>query len=158
MDCPSKQSQTSDGGAPSSTTSLENVSFSNHAISHMFAPMPAAPKANIGGWWSSYAYSTRLLRRHRPKHINWKEAYAILFALAKWGEAWRGCQITFMCDNSTVVSVINKESVHSDAIDPFQLIFHAAALYDIEINSCWSASEENWIADAFSRFTQDSTL
>jgi hypothetical protein len=55
-----------------------------------------------------------------------------------------------MCDNSTVVSTISNQLVHGDVIE---LIFLAAALYDIDINSCWLASEENWIADALSHFT-----
>jgi hypothetical protein len=91
-------------------------------------------------------------RRHRAKHINWKEAYAILFALAKWGHRWKGYKITFMCDNSTIVSAINKKSVHGDAIDPIQLIFLTATLYDLEIDACWISSEDNWIADSLSRF------
>jgi hypothetical protein len=113
----------------------------------------ASGTKGIGGWWSSHAFSSRMPRRHRSKHINWKEAYAILFALAKWGHPWEGCQITFMCDNSSVVNAINKTSIRGDTIDPLQLISLAAALYDIEITSCWLSSEDNWTADSLSRFT-----
>jgi hypothetical protein len=122
----------------------------NRHIIHVYTD--ASGTKGIGGWWGHHAFSSRMPRRHRGKHINWKEAYAILFALAKWGNNWEGCQITFMCDNSTVVGAVNKKSVHGDAIDPLQLVFLAAALYDIEISCCWLASEDNWIADALSRF------
>jgi hypothetical protein len=124
--------------------------WSGHII-HVYTD--ASGSKGIGGWWQRHAFSSRMPRRHRAKHITWKEAYAILFALAKWGQAWEGCQITFMCDNSTVVGAINKKSVHGDTIDPLQLIFLAAALHDIEISCWWLASKDNWIVDALSRFT-----
>jgi hypothetical protein len=123
----------------------------NRRIIHVYTD--ASGTKGIGGWWGRHAFSSRMPRRHRGKHINWKEAYAILFALAKWGSNWEGCQITFMCDNSTVVGAVNKKSVHGNAINPLQLVFLAAALYDIEICCYWLASKDNWIADALSRFT-----
>jgi len=91
-------------------------------------------------------------RRHRTKHIDWKEAYAILFALAKWGESWHGRHITFMCDNSAIVDAIQKRRIHGEVITPLQLIFLMAALYDIEVLSCWLPSKDNWIAHALSPF------
>jgi hypothetical protein len=121
----------------------------NRHIIHVYTD--ASGTKGIGGWWQNKAFSSRMPRRHRKKHINWKEAYAILFALAKWGKNWEGYQIVFMCDNTTIVSALNKKSVHGEAINVLQLIFLTAALYDIEIN-CWLASKDNWIADALSRF------
>jgi hypothetical protein len=112
----------------------------------------ASGSKGIGGWWGSQAFSSRMPRRHRSKHINWKEAYAILFALAKWGQQLAGCQVTFMCDNSSIVDAINKTSIRGEAINPLQLILLTAALHDIVLHACWLSSEENWIADALSRF------
>ena len=60
--------------------------------------------------------------------------------------------VTFMCDNSAIVEALNKTTIRGDAIEPLQLIFLAAALFDIEVRSCWLSSEDNWIADALSRF------
>ena len=117
--------------------------------------MDAAGTKGIGGWWSSRAFSTRLPRRHRSKHINWKEAYAILFAIALWGRQWGGSRIVFMCDNSSISDAINKTSIRGEAISVLQLIFLGAAIYDFEIISCWLSSEDNWIADSLSRFTLD---
>jgi len=120
----------------------------------MSTPTPAAQRVSEDGGVATHSHQdSRMPRRHRGKHINGKEAYAILFALAKWGKSWEGCQITFMCDNSTVVGAVNKKSVCRDAIDPLQLVFLAAALYDIEISCVWLASEDNWIADVLSQFT-----
>ena len=57
-----------------------------------------------------------------------------------------------MCDNSAIVDAINNRSIRSDAINPLQLLFLTAALYDIDISACWLSSEDNWIADSLSRF------
>jgi len=106
----------------------------------------------IGSWWDHQAFSTRLPRQHRTKKIDWKEAYAVLFAFAKWGELWAGQSVLVMSDNAVVVNAINARTVHGQAIDPLQLLFLTAALYDIEISSNWLSSQDNWIADALSRF------
>src|SRR5579859_6993898 len=87
----------------------------------------------IGGWWDKlHAYSTRLPRDYRCKLIDWKEAYAILFAFAKWSHLWTGHTVLVMCDNTVVVNAINSRSVRGQTIDPLQLLFLTAALYDIE--------------------------
>jgi hypothetical protein len=110
----------------------------------------------IGGWWDKlHAYSTRLPRDYRCKLIDWKEAYAILFAFAKWGHLWMGHTVLVMCDNTVVVNAINSRSVRGQTIDPLQLLFLTAALYDIEVSSMWLSSKDNWIADALSRFEFD---
>ena len=109
----------------------------------------------IGGWWESQAFSTRVPRNHRSKLIDWKEAYAVVFAFAKWGHLWRGHTVIIMCDNAVVVNAINARSVRGQTIDPLQLLLLTAALYDIEIASEWLSSEDNWIADALSRFEFD---
>lgn len=57
-----------------------------------------------------------------------------------------------MCDNTVVVNAINSQSGRGESIDPIQLIFLTAALYDIEVSSQWLSSKDNWIADALSRF------
>ena len=107
----------------------------------------------IGGWWDyDHAFSTRISRQHRTKLIDWKEAYAVLFAFAKWGELWTGHSVVVMCDNTVVVNAINSKSVRGSAIDPLQLLLLTAALYDIEVSSTWISSKDNWIADALSRF------
>ena len=112
----------------------------------------ASGSKGIGGWWGQYAFSARLPRAHRQKHIDWKEAYAILFALAKWGNFWKGYNVLFKCNNEVVVSSFMSKTVKGEAINPLQLIFLAAALLDIEVQSEWLSSKENWTADALSRF------
>ena len=115
----------------------------------------ASGSKGIGGWWSHHAFSARVPRRFRSKLIDWKEAYAILFAFAKWTHLWHGHKVVVRCDNATIVSAINSRSIRSNAIDPIQLLFLTAAVDDIEIVAEWLSSEDNWIADALSRFNFD---
>ena len=85
----------------------------------------------ISGWFEHQGFSTNLSTRHKDKHINWKEAYAILYALAKWGPQLQACTIIFMCDNETIVDALNKHTIKGEAIHILQLIYLAVALYDI---------------------------
>ena len=109
----------------------------------------------IGGWYNSDAFSSRCPRRYRSKRIEWKEAYAVLFAFAKWGHHWRNHTVIVRSDNSIVVAALNSCSVRGDTIDVLQLILLAACLDDIEIIGEWISTQENWIADALSRFQLD---
>ena len=112
----------------------------------------ASGSKGIGGWYKSEAFSSRCPRRHRSKRIEWKEAYAVLFAFAKWGHLWTGHTVIVMSDNSTVVSALNSRSVHGQTIDVLQHILLAACFYDIDVIGEWISSQENWVADALSRF------
>lgn len=106
----------------------------------------------IGGWFGELAFATALPRRHHKKHINWKEAYAVLYALAKWSPTLRGARVQFMCDNEAIVDALSHTTIRGEAITILQLICLTAALEDIELSACWLSSKENWIADALSRF------
>src|SRR5579859_3984876 len=74
--------------------------------------------------------------------------------ICKREHLWRGHTIIIMCDNAAMVNAINARSVRGQTIDPLQLLFLTAALYDIEIASEWLSSEDNWIADALSHFEE----
>ena len=115
----------------------------------------ASGTKGIGGWFQKLAFATSLPRRHAHKHINWKEAYAILYALAKWSSLLRGTRVLFMCDNQAIVDALSNRTIRGEAISVLQFIFLAAAVDDIELSACWLPSEENWIADALSRFKFD---
>jgi len=126
------------------------ISAAPRAQIHVYADASGAK--GIGGWWSSLAFSARISRSHRSRHIDWKEAYAILFAFANWSAQWRDCLVTIHCDNWTIVSAINSRTIRGPAIDILQALFLVAALDNIEIQATWLSSRDNWIADALSRF------
>jgi len=132
--------------------SWSRVQLINPARPQVHLYTDASGTKGIGGWWSSFAFSARVPRRYRHKLIDWREAYAILFAFAKWSAHWHGYTVVIHCDNSAIVSALSTRSIRGDAIDPLQLILLASAAEDIEIVSEWLSSEANWIADALSRF------
>jgi Reverse transcriptase (RNA-dependent DNA polymerase) len=98
------------------------------------------------------AFSARIPQWRRKEDIQWKEAYAVLAALALWGKRLSGCRLQILCDNEAVVVALNKRSIRGSAIHVIQQIFLVLALYDIEVGAEWIPSEQNSAADALSRF------
>ena len=105
----------------------------------------------IGGVYDRRIFSSRVPTRHKAKHINWKEMFAVLHALILWHREWINGSIDVACDNTAVVGGINKRSIVGPAIRPLRAILLIAAVFDIEIKAHWIPTEENVIADAASR-------
>jgi hypothetical protein len=86
-------------------------------------------------------------------HINYKEMFAIWWALLQWGGQWRNKCVTLHCDNDTARSCFNKLRAHSN-IAMMRLLRHAAkfmADYNIRLRIVRISSEANVLADALSR-------
>ena len=58
----------------------------------------------IGGVSNRRIFSDRIPARHRQKHINWKEMFAILHAFVLFHKQWAGGQLRLACDNTAVVN------------------------------------------------------
>lgn len=72
-------------------------------------------------------------RDWRKHHINVREFIPIFLALTIWGHLWRDTSITFLCDNASVVQVINKACMK----DPRMLcILRAITLLSLCFNCC----------------------
>jgi Reverse transcriptase (RNA-dependent DNA polymerase) len=116
----------------------------------------ASGKKGIGGVWfegkERNMFTTRLSRRHRLKHINWKELFAVLYAFASWSQQWSEARVIVLCDNDAVVAGINKRTIRGAAIRPLQTLFLLAAQRNIEVVAVWVPSKANALADALSRF------
>jgi hypothetical protein len=121
---------------------------------HTTIATDASGKKGIGGVWfaTMEMFSTRMPRRHRTKHINYKEMHAVLYAFAKWGDHWKGQLVEARCDNEAVVTGINKKTIRGAAIGPLQHLLLLAAVLDVEIRATWIPTKENALADALSRF------
>ena len=119
-------------------------------INHDAATDPSGLKG-IGGIYKGQIFSQRVPPRHRAKHINFKEMFAILHAFVLWHERWATGRLRLACDNSAVVDGIKRHSIDGPAIRPLQTILLIAALFDIELAVFWVPSEENIVADAASR-------
>ena len=105
----------------------------------------------IGGIYDNRIFASRVPSRHRPKHINWKEMYAVLHAFILWHKEWAHGSLTIISDNTAVVDGLTNKSIRGPALQPLRTILLTAAVFDIEIKTRWIASEENVIADAASR-------
>jgi hypothetical protein len=114
----------------------------------------ASGKKGIGGIWfaTGSMFSTRIPKRHRSKHIDYKEMHAVLYAFAEWSENWSGQAVNVLCDNDAVVVAINKKTIRGAAIQPLQSLLLLAAIQDIAVRATWISTKANAIADALSRF------
>ena len=105
----------------------------------------------IGGIYNGRIFSSRVPPRHKGKHINWKEMFAVLHALILWHKEWAYGSIDIACDNAAVVGGINKRSILGPVIRPLRTILLISAIFDIDIKAHWVSTKENVIADAASR-------
>ena len=105
----------------------------------------------IGGIYNRQLFAQRIPARHRSKHINYKEMFAILHAFILWHEQWTTGRARIACDNKAVVDAIAKRSIKGPALRPLQTILLIAATFDIEIMIFWIALKENVVADAASQ-------
>jgi Reverse transcriptase (RNA-dependent DNA polymerase) len=111
----------------------------------------ASGTKGIGGVFGKLVFAARLPRGHRKKHINWKEMYAIYYALLLWCNHWQNNRVIIYCDNTTVVGALTKRSVRGSTIDPLQAILLIAALFNIDLVTQWIPTDDNFVADALSR-------
>ena len=78
----------------------------------------ASGDKGIGGVHRRQIFSERVPARHKKKHINWKEMFAVLHAFLLWHDLWCGGRVRLASDNTAVVDSINKRSIKGPAIHP----------------------------------------
>jgi hypothetical protein len=101
-----------------------------------------------------YAFSARIPRHYRDKHINAKEMMAALKALELWGpqpQLLEGKRLFLFIDNAAVVGGLTKHSIRGEAMAPLRKLLLLAAALDIELVPRWIPTSENTLADALSR-------
>ena len=62
-----------------------------------------------------------------------KELLPIVLAAAMWGRHWKGCNISFHCDNEAIVSVIQKQYAKHHLLTHLLRCLFSYALYLISI-------------------------
>jgi hypothetical protein len=124
----------------------------------------AAGRKGIGGYLSQaidhpldfldprFAFSGRIPRHYRDKHINAKQMMAALKAIELWGPQLLGNQRLFLfIYNAAVVGGLTKHSVRGEAMAPLRKHLLLTAVLDIELVPRWIPTTENILADALSR-------
>lgn len=71
-----------------SSVSMINLSRVNHDVA-----TDASGIKGIGGVYKKCLFSERIPARHRKKHIDWKEMFAVLHAFILWHKEWAGGRI-----------------------------------------------------------------
>lgn len=85
-------------------------------------------------------------------HITVQELAPIVLAAAVWGAEWKGKTILALCDNSAVVSILNKgSSKNQEAMHLMRCLAFLAAKFEFCLFSTHLRGVENSLADALSR-------
>ena len=96
------------------------------------------------------AFSYRFSTRQRAKRINFKEMRAILQAITRWIEIFRGSHLHDFCDNFAVANGVQKISIRGEAMQPLCKIAMLCAENDIEVQAHWISTKQNSLADMLS--------
>lgn len=113
----------------------------------------ASGTKGLGGLFGKSWFSSRIPRRFRGDDIQFKETYAVLQAILRWGDLWDGAHVNFNVDNQAVVVWLNSGSGKSPrSMNILRMISMLSAFLNFSFSSSWISTVDNAIADAASRF------
>lgn len=113
----------------------------------------ASGTKGLGGVFENYWFSSHIPRRFRGEDIQFKETYAVLQAILRWGDFWDGSHVNFNVDNQAVVSWLNSGSGKSPrSMSILRMISMLSTVLNFSFSSSWISTADNAIADAASRF------
>jgi Reverse transcriptase (RNA-dependent DNA polymerase) len=113
----------------------------------------ASGSKGIGGVFDDRWFSSRVPRRFRSRDIQFKEIYAVLHAILRWGHLWRHHHVVFHVDNEAIVATLAKETTRARfTMSIARQIAMLAAILEFSFSSSWLPSAMNALADAASRF------
>ena len=85
-------------------------------------------------------------------HITVKELVPIVIATAIWGTQWQGQAVQIECDNTAVVSTINRgTSRNPDAMHLARCLAFIKAKHEVDLIASHIRGADNSVADALSR-------
>ena len=122
------------------------------------APVEAVLTSDASGSWGCGAYCGAdwfMLQWAGPigeSHITAKEMVPIVIAVAVWGEGWAGKKVLARCDNSAVVSTVNRgTSKNQDTMHLARCLAFLTARFNINLVASHIRGVNNTLADALSR-------
>jgi hypothetical protein len=120
-----------------------------------FPLLTDASRGQSGGgayFWAGHWHNYKHTRRQRKACIAYLELYAVMVALWRHADAWRGCVVPLCCDNQTVVAVLQKGVSNSPRINALlKDVLELCLRNDITIAPYWLDTHANSLADALSR-------
>ena len=75
--------------------------------------MDASGSKGLGGMFEDRWFSTRCPCRFHSQDIQFKEAYAVLQAILRWGHLWKHSHIIFNVNNTAVVYALASGTNHN---------------------------------------------
>ncbi|PIL25565.1 hypothetical protein GSI_12373 [Ganoderma sinense ZZ0214-1] len=76
---------------------------------HIYTDASGSERKGIGGVFASAWFASRVPRRFRKRDIQFKELYAVVQAVLRWGLQWAGCHVVFHIDNQVIVEAIEAD-------------------------------------------------
>ena len=123
----------------------------SYQVLHVFTD--ASGRKGIGGIFEDEWFSSRVPRRFRNRDIQFKEIYAVLQAILRWGHCWKHRHVLFHIDNQVDVHALENDTNRSlHVMSILRLIVMLAAQLEFSYSSSWLSSSENVLADCASRF------
>ena len=121
---------------------------------HILSPYsPGASTLQYSGIFGDCWFSMRCPHHFHDRDIQFKEIYMVFQAIMRWGHSWKGHQIIFHINNSTVVSAMSLGMIQNvQVMNVLRSIIMLAAQMYFSYSSSWIASAHNALADAASCF------
>jgi len=115
--------------------------------------MDASGSKGLGGIFEDQWYSSRCPCCFRTRDIQFKEVYAVLQAILRWGHLWWGHHIIFHVDNSAMVSALSLGTIqNAQVMNILRWIVMLAVQLGFIYSSSWLVFNDNSLADAASHF------
>jgi len=100
--------------------------------------MDASGSKGLGGIFEDQWYSSRCPCCFRTRDIQFKEVYAVLQAILRWGHLWWGHHIIFHVDNSAMVSALSLGTIqNAQVMNILRWIVMLAAWLGSNYSSSW---------------------
>ena len=113
-----------------------------------------ADKGAAGVWYKDRRFIQPFPEHHQPPHksSNWRELTTALIGLQQYGHEWDGLRVLYRSDNSTTVSVINKQGspVHDLNVVAAEIMATARRL-NVDLAATHIPGCLNGLADRLSR-------
>jgi hypothetical protein len=101
----------------------------------------ASGSKGLGGIFESKWFATQVPRCFRNRDIQFKEIYAVLQAILRWGHLWANKHVIFYVDNQVDVRALEKDTNRSPQVmSVLRLIVMLAAYFRFSYNSSWLSS------------------
>ena len=114
--------------------------------------------SDASGHWGCGAWSQRAWFQFewpevaRPRHIAFKELFAVVLACATWGKLWRDTRVRCRCDNQAAVCALTSRSCRDPTLmHLLRGLFFIEAWFNFDLVAVHIAGVYNTLADDLSR-------